>query len=265
MTTMENFIYNRMNVRTAIVDGEPWFVAADVCRILDIGNPSDALSRLDDDEKSTLVLIEGIPGNPEKRVVNESGLYTLILGSRKPGARAFKRWATHEVIPAIRRTGIYATETILDNPDLAIAAFTRLKEERERRVSVELLATAQQQQIAELRPKASYYDRVLQCPDLVKISTIAKDYGWSAQRMNNWLHEHGIQYKQGNIWLLYQEYAPMGYTSTKTYSVPDGRGIRHNRINTYWTQKGRLFIYQLMTAEGNYPLIERECGDCGQV
>lgn len=265
MTTMENFIYNGMNVRTSIVDGEPWFVAADVCRILDIGNPSDALSRLDDDEKSTLVLIEGIPGNPEKRVINEPGLYTLILGSRKPGAIAFKRWVTHEVIPAIRRTGIYATETILDNPDLAIAALTQLKEEREQRKSMELLVAAQQQQIAELQPKATYYDLVLQCKDLVSTSTIAKDYGWSATRMNRWLHEHGIQYKQGKIWLLYQKYAPMGYTSTKTFNIPDGNGILHDHVNTYWTQKGRLFIYQLMTSEGHYPLIEQGCDGCGQV
>ena len=261
MTNVENFIYNGMNVRTAIVNGEPWFVAADVCRILDISNPSDALSRLDEDEKNTLVLIEGIPGNPEKKVVNEPGLYTLILGSRKPEAKAFKRWVTHEVIPSIRRTGLYATDAMLNNPDLAIAALTRLKEEREHRRSMELLAAAQQQQIAELRPKASYYDLVLQCKDLVKTSVIAKDYGWSAQRLNNWLHERGIQYKQGNIWLLYQEYAPLGYTSTKTFNVPDGNGVLHNRVYTYWTQKGRLFIYRMMTAEGNFPLIER--GRCG--
>ena len=94
MTTTKDFIYNGMDVRTAVVNGEPWFVAADVCRILGIANPSDALSRLDDDEKNTLVLTEGIPGNPEKRVVNEPGLYTLILSSRKPEARAFKRWVT---------------------------------------------------------------------------------------------------------------------------------------------------------------------------
>ena len=94
-------------------------------------------------------------------------------------------------------------------------------------------------------------------------STIAKDYGWSANRMNQWLHEHGIQYKQGNIWLLYQAYAPMGYTSTKTFNIPDGNGVLHNRVHTYWTQKGRLFIYRLMTEEGNYPLIEKECGIYG--
>lgn len=265
MTTTKDFIYNGMDVRTAVVNGEPWFVAADVCRILGIANPSDALSRLDDDEKNTLVLTEGIPGNPEKRVVNEPGLYTLILSSRKPEARAFKRWVTHKVIPSIRQSGLYATEAILDNPDLAIAVFTKLKEERERRESMELLAAAQKQQIAELQPKASYYDLVHQCKDLVPTSVIAKDYGWSARHMNNWLHEHGIQYKQGKIWLLYQKYAPMGYTSTKTYSVPDSYGIPHNRTYMYWTQKGRLFIYQLMTSEGNYPLIEKGRGDSGEI
>jgi anti-repressor protein len=265
MTDMKNFIYNGMNVRTAVVNGESWFVAADICRILDIGNPSDTLSRLDDDEKNTLVLTEGIPGNPEKRVVNEAGLYTLILRSRKPEARAFKRWVTHEVLPAIRKTGIYATEAILDNPDLAIAALTKLKEERNRARELAQINAAQQQQIAELRPKATYYDLVLQCRDLVNTSTIAKDYGWSANRMNQWLHEHGIQYKQGNIWLLYQAYAPMGYTSTKTFNIPDGNGVLHNRVHTYWTQKGRLFIYRLMTEEGNYPLIEKGRGDSGEI
>lgn len=171
---------------------------------------------------------------------------------------------THEVLPAIRKTGIYATEAILDNPDLAIAALTKLKEERNRARELAQINAAQQQ-LAELRPKATYFDLVLQCRELVSTSTIAKDYGWSANRMNQWLHEHGIQYKQGNIWLLYQAYAPMGYTSTKTFNIPDGNGVLHNRVHTYWTQKGRLFIYRLMTEEGNYPLIEKGRGDSGEI
>lgn len=94
-------------VRTTVIDGEPWFVAADICRALDIGNSRQAMTRLDDDEKNTVILSDGIPGNPEKTVVNEPGLYSLVLGSRKPEAKAFKRWITHEVIPAIRKTGSY--------------------------------------------------------------------------------------------------------------------------------------------------------------
>lgn len=89
------------------VGGEPWFVAADVCRALEIKNSRDAVTRLDDDEKNTVALTDGIQGNPNKTVVNEPGLYSLVLGSRKPEAKAFKRWITHEVIPAIRKTGGY--------------------------------------------------------------------------------------------------------------------------------------------------------------
>lgn len=94
-------------VRSINRNGEPWFVAADVCRVLEIGNPSQALARLDEDEKNTLILNEGNRGNPNMTIVNEPGLYTLVLGSRKPEAKAFKRWITHEVIPAIRKTGGY--------------------------------------------------------------------------------------------------------------------------------------------------------------
>ena len=93
-------------VRTTVIDGEPWFVAADVCHALDIGNPSDALNRLDDDER-TLVSIEGASNGKPVNGVNEPGLYSLVLGSRKPEAKAFKRWITHKVIPAIRKTGSY--------------------------------------------------------------------------------------------------------------------------------------------------------------
>lgn len=103
------FNYQDQQVRTVVKDGEPWFVAKDVCDVLEIGNPSQALSRLDEDEKNTVILNEGI-GNPNKTIVNEPGLYSLILGSRKPEAKQFKRWITHEVIPTIRKTGFYQME-----------------------------------------------------------------------------------------------------------------------------------------------------------
>ncbi|MBS4899878.1 MAG: phage antirepressor KilAC domain-containing protein [Clostridiales bacterium] len=123
---------------------------------------------------------------------------------------------------------------------------------------LECTIAIQTQQIAEMRPKVSYYDVVLQCKDLVAISVIAKDYGWSANRMNRYLHERGVQYKQGGIWLIYQKYAEMGYTNTKTYSVPNNDGKLHNRVHTYWTQAGRLFIYDLLKSDGITPLIEQE-------
>lgn len=126
--------------------------------------------------------------------------------------------------------------------------------------NAELVCTIaiQNQQITEMKPKASYYDVVLNCKDLVAISVIAKDYGWSANRMNRYLSENGVQYKQGKIWLLYQKYAEKGYTSTKTFSTPGSNGDLHNHVHTYWTQAGRLFIYGMLKAEGIVPLMEQE-------
>ena len=116
----------------------------------------------------------------------------------------------------------------------------------------------QTQQIAEMQPKVSYYDVVLQTPDALPISVIAKDYGWSAQKMNQELRSRRIQYQQGRIWLLYQEYAEQGYTVTKTSITEDANGTSHSHVHTYWTQKGRLFIYDLLKKDGILPLIERE-------
>lgn len=116
----------------------------------------------------------------------------------------------------------------------------------------------QNQQILEMKPKVSYYDVVLNCKDLISTSAIAKDYGKSAIWMNRYLHEKGVQFKQGDIWLLYQKYAQKGYTSTKTHSYPGTYGETHTKVHTYWTQKGRLFIYELMKSDGMMPLIEQE-------
>lgn len=251
-TSLQVFNYNGANIRTVSKNGEPWFVAADVCRVLEIGNPSDAIARLEEDER-TLVSIEGASNGLPVNAINEPGLYSLILSSRKPEARAFKRWITHEVIPAIRRHGMYAIDEILANPDLAIAALTQLKEEREQRKALELTAAMQRQQILELQPKASYYDLILQSKSTVPITKIAKDYGMSAKALNKSLHEMGVQYKLDRTWILYQQFAEQGYTQSRTYAIDADRSTMH----TYWTQKGRLFLYDLLKGVGILPLIEQ--------
>lgn len=119
----------------------------------------------------------------------------------------------------------------------------------------------QTQQIAEMQPKVTYYDVVLQTPDALPISVIAKDYGWSAQKMNQELRIRHVQYQQGRIWLLYQEYAEQGYTVTKTSVSEDANGVSHSHVHTYWVQKGRLFIYDLLKKDGILPLIERGNAD----
>ena len=152
---------------------------------------------------------------------------------------------------------MYAVDELIENPDLAIAALTALKEERAKSAKLETTVAVQEQQIAEMKPKASYYDVILNSKDLVSIGKIAKDYGKSAQWLNTLLHDKGIQYKQGNIWLLYQKYAESGYTSTKTHNYLDDKGITHPKIHTYWTQKGRLFIYDLLKSDGILPTMEK--------
>jgi anti-repressor protein len=112
---------------------------------------------------------------------------------------------------------------------------------------------------AEMKPKASYYDKVLNCKDLVSITTIAKDYNWTAQKMNKYLHDKGVQYKQGKRWFLYKKYADEknGYTGSKTPLTTGKDGKEHAHIHTYWTQKGRLFIYDLLKNDGILPTIEK--------
>ena len=179
---LEVFDYQGQQVRTDYKDEAVWFVAADVCRVLDIINPTMAVGRLDDDEKG-LSSIETLGGNQQMVVVNEAGLYSLILTSRKPQAKEFKRWVTHDVLPSIRKHGLYAIDDVLENPDLLIKALTELKKEREEKKRLELENAVKAQQIAEMQPKVSYYDIVLACPDLVTITQIAKDFGMSAKKL----------------------------------------------------------------------------------
>lgn len=116
----------------------------------------------------------------------------------------------------------------------------------------------QQKVIEELQPKATYYDMVLQCKDLISTTVIAKDYGMSATKLNKILHEMKVQFKQGDTWVLYAKYQGNGYLKSKTHNYADLDGIQHSKEHSYWTQKGRLFLYDLLKKNGILPLIERE-------
>lgn len=249
-------------VRTLTINDEPWFVGKEVADILGYQNGSRDIQRhVDVEDRQVIQNYQNgtleIP-NRGLTIINESGLYSLILSSKMPKAKQFKRWVTSEILPTIRKHGVYAVDEVLDNPDMLIAALTELKAERERSKALKDTVAVQNQQLAEMKPKASYYDVVLNCKDLISISKIAKDYGWSARKMNAYLHEKKVQYKQGKIWLLYQRYSDMGYTSTKTQTYAGKDGDVHTQVHTYWTQAGRLFIYDLLKADGILPKVERE-------
>ena len=142
-----------------------------------------------------------------------------------------------------------------NSPEKIMARALRIAEKELSTLRLE--TKVQAQQIAELQPKATYYDLILQCPCLLSVTEIAKDYGLSAKGLNKILHDNGIQYSQSGVWFLYAKYQDKGYTSTKTqnYNRPDG--TQGSRVHTYWTQKGRLFLYGLLKDLGHLPLVER--------
>lgn len=256
-------------LRTLLIDNEPWFVGGDVAAALGYSNVRDALSKhVDSDDKNTVAIRDGIKGNPNKTIINESGLYSLVLGSRKPQAKAFKRWITHEVIPSIRKHGAYMTkpvlQQVLNDPNSIIQLASTLLSEHQRAESLQkkvdeqnCIIADQTAEIEEMRPKVSYLDTILQNARTVPISIIAKDYGMSGVAMNKLLHELGIQYRFGKgPWLLYSRYAQEGYTASYLAENKDGAYIS---VQSNWTQKGRLFLYNtLKERRGLIPLIERE-------
>lgn len=264
------------SVRTVVIDGEPWFVGKDVCEALGYTDiVHTILDHVDEDDRvnsKTQGRNDPEFGQRGTWLINESGLYSLVLSSKLESAKRFKRWVTRDVIPSIRKTGVYglsqedryALDVInansketrmlaLSNYKAAIAAPYEAKiTECENTIAVK------DQLIGEMSPKATYYDTVLSCPDAMPITVIAKDYGKSAQWMNQKLKEYGIQYKRGHIWLLYQEYAEFGYTKSETVVVQHQDGGQHTEMHTKWTQKGRLFIYETFKKHGILPVCERE-------
>lgn len=243
-------------VRTLNIDGEPWFVGKDVTDILGYQNGSRDINRHVDEEDK---LTRGITDSGQSRqmyVINESGLYSLILSSKLPQAKAFKRWVTSEVLPAIRKQGAYSLGVPTNFRDALYLAY-------QQQVTIEALETEnafKDQKIAELQPKADYLDTILQSKSLMTITQIAKDYGMSARTMNKKLHALGVQYKQGSQWFLYAKYQNRSYTSSETISVIQSDGREKVVMNTKWTLKGRIFLYNLLKEEGILPMLEKEIG-----
>ena len=252
------------SVRTLLIGNEPYFVGKDVADILGYTNSRDAIAKhVDPEDRGSVAIHDGTGGNPNQTVISESGLYSLILSSKLPGAKRFKRWITAEVLPAIRKHGLYIPDEVLHNPDLLLSALESLKQER--RMAGELQKTVEEQRklLTAMEPKADYFDRVLSSPEAMPVSIIAKDYGWSAQRMNSFLHACGIQYRVGRSWLLYADYADRGLTKSETAVFTRQNGETKTTVFTKWTQKGRLLIHELMKAAGYEPVSAQEEEDLG--
>lgn len=213
-TEIQTFNFNAVPLRTMIdEDGDPWFVAKDACDILEISNNRDAISQLDSDEKNTVVISDGIPGNPNKTIISEPGLYKLIMRSRKPEAKTFQRWVTHEVLPSIRKRGIYATETTIDqilaDPDFGIRLLTDLKEERAKRIEAE-------NQIKELAPKAKALEDFTNVPETLLVRDAAKLLSNAGtpigeKKLREWLNRYGWTYRHAGTWWAASERVKAGH------------------------------------------------------
>lgn len=227
-------------IRAIEKDGEPWFVAADVCRALELSDTSKALERLDDDEKGTSS-IRTPGGKQEMNVVNEPGLYSLVLGSRKPEAKVFKRWITHDVIPSIRKHGAYMTpdtiEKLISNPDTIIQLATALKEEQGKRKALEIANSALVVETQIMKPKADYFDELVERNLLTNFRETAKQLEIGPKAFVSALLGRKYIYrdKRGKL-LPYQSYVDSGlfeikecfndktqWSGTQTLVTPKGR------------------------------------------
>lgn len=239
-------------IRTVLVEGKPYFVGNDVAIPLGYKEPHKAIARHCKGGIKHPIPTKG--GNQLMNCIPEGDIYRLIVNSELPSAEQFEKWVFEEVIPSIRKHGAYLTpakiEEVLLNPDTIIRLATRLKEER-------ALNQKHKQIIGELKPKADYVDKILKNKGLVTITQIAKDYGMSGQAMNSLLHELGVQYKQSGQWLLYKEHHGKGYTHSETIDITRSDGRPDIKMNTKWTQKGRLFLYDLLKENGVLPTIEK--------
>lgn len=247
MKEMQIFNYHNNQVRTIQKDGEPWFVLKDVCSILEINNNRMAADRLDADEKG-VSQIDTLGGKQSMTVINESGLYNVILRSDKPEAKPFRKWVTSEVLPSIRKTGVYISPQIDSNMLFQLAEAMAAKEKEIQALTAE--NECQRLMIAESAPKLQYLDTILSSPGTVATTQIAADYGMSARKLNKILNEAGLQHNVNGQWILYRKHMNKGYTKSDTISFLHSDGRPDTKLNTKWTQKGRLKIHEILSERG---------------
>ena len=236
-------------VRSTVIDGEPWFIAADVCKALDIGNSRMALSRLEEDEKG-VSSIDTLGGTQRMQRINEPGLYSLSLTSRKPEAKAFKRWITHEVIPSIRKYGAYITDAVLDqmdeHPELISEYIRQLREENARARELRQQLDRTQKKLLETKPKAAYYDRFVSDDDLTCFRYTAKEIGVPQGKLMGYLLEHGYLYRDQN-------------RQGRAFPRVGKRNGRFFRVRDFYDKRGRKSEYTLVTPAGKQHLFALSC------
>ena len=243
------------DIRAIEKDGEPWFVGKDVAVALGYTNTRKAIADHVDDEDKGVTKCDTLGGEQNITIINESGLYSLVLSSKLPSAKQFKHWVTAEVLPSIRRHGAYAMaptiEKIIASPEFGIALLKNLQQEQNMRREAE-------QRVRKLQPLADYTALILACPETVSVSQVAQDYGMSAVAFNRILNRAGIQYSVGGQWVLYAAYKDRGLVQSYTFNYRHNDGTDGCKMYTRWTQRGRLFLYDILKKIGIIPMIEKK-------
>lgn len=237
------------DVRTITENGVTLFCGADVARALGYKRPKDAIAAHCKGAVKRRTLTSG--GEQEMNFIPEGDIYRLAARSELPGADAFERWIFDEVLPSIRKTGGYALPK--DYP----AALRALADSEEQRLLLAAENEAQRQEIADFQPLRQYLDTILSSPGPLAITQIAADYGLSAKRLNHILHEEGIQHCVNGQWILYRKHMGKGYTKSATIAITHGDGSPDAKVHTYWTQKGRIFLHQVLTKRGILAVMDR--------
>lgn len=246
-------------IRTVEEDGRVLFCGSDVAKALGYTNPSKALS--DHCKGVTKRYTPTKSGTQEMSFIPESDVYRLAFGSKLPNAERLTDWIVEEVIPSIRKHGAYMTpeviERTLTDPDYIIQLATTLKEERQKRKALESENERQKQVIADFEPIRQYVDTILESAATLTITQIAADYDLSARTLNKILNEEGVQHMVNGQWILYKRHMGMGYTKSKTIQFTRSDGTPDTKMSTQWTQKGRLFLHNILTARGITAIMDR--------
>lgn len=249
-------------VRVQVINEIPYFNLNDVCVILGLKNPRQVKTRLKEDGVHLMDVIDNLGRVQKNNFINESNLYKCIFQSDKPEAEEITEWVTGEVLPMIRKTGMYITnnlwEEIISNPAKlgeAFIEFSKVKKENELLLEENQV---QKQIIAEYKPIKEYVDTILSSEDTMATTQIAADYGLSAYELNKMLNEQRIIRKVGGQWILYIEHMNKGYTKSETITLKRKDGTDKVVPNTKWTQKGRLFIHNLLESLGIKANMDKE-------
>lgn len=242
-------------IRVVDVNTTPYFVGRDVAFALGYAKPENAISQHVDKEDT---LKRGIPDNQgfiqTTTLINESGVYSLVFGSKLPSAKQFKRWVTSEVLPSVRKHGAYLTdqkvEEVLTDPDTLIKLATQLKAERAEKERLKEQHRLAEEQIKLSQPKVEYYNTVLQSDSLIATNVIADQLGLSAKRLNEILQQRQLIYRQNDTFVLYAKYRGLGYEGYRTHTyISNSTGQQHTKQHLYWTERGREFILGLLKNE----------------